>query len=642
MDASAAAPGEDRSTKPRSQRPKAKILIAVWGAAYIRRFELLGLSSVLAPRNLPALAQYCDVEFVFLTRAVEFEHFNSLELMAKIRRYAAVRFEAIDDLIVAGLYTVTLTLAFTRGMRIFGEKMTEMYFVYWNADFVIADGSLAHLRKCMEEGRKVVLAGSVRVISEEVEPLLLPKTARDGVLTAPPRDLTRYLFEHPHLMQVAKTVDQNLCWASYPNHLFWSAGEDAIVARFFQIFMFCLQPTRYRGSIDGYCDYSFVPAFCPGEPIYVVGDSDEVCLLEMQERWQEAEDVHFGPGRTAAWLHNLQEWCTPEHAEIARQPIVYHAGDRPADIQLVIDDSADYVEWCLSQIREPTSYPGHYYWVHGVAAWRLRRSAEPGGKAWPPELDRRLPVQALKHPSFTYHHSDHALPPLGPPAGRFDALRRRLFGEAPGVIRRLHPDASALRPLVEVAARVQSRLDTNPRYRLLVVAKLGSWIDRMFEIKHGRVYRTEPLIAGTWRFQPDPSVDEVLIYHRGAIDDDDLANSMKNAAEALRPGGRLTVLCHYPIYHQTEPTQIGRDRLSFAVTPLADKQIAMHFAGPGRVRYARALAHVAPQIRHGSPMQKARALLWFARELAVAFLQPRTASLHTAWVFTARRPDPVD
>lgn len=639
MQGSSAAPATERPAIPRNQRPKAKILIAVWGQAYIRRFELLGLSSVLAPGNLPALANYCDVEFVFLTRAAEFEHFDALDLMAKIRRYAAVRYEAIDDLIVPGLYTVTLTLAFTRGMRIFGPQMSEMYFVYWNADFVIGDGSLAHLRKCMEEGRKVVLAGSVRVISEEVEPLLLPKTERDGVLTAHPRDLTRYLFEHPHLMQIAKTVDQNLCWATYPNHLFWTAGEDAIVARFFQIFMFCLQPTRYQENIDGYCDYSFVPAFCPGEPIYVVGDSDEVCLLEMQGRWQEAEDVHFGPGRTAAWLHNLQEWCTPEHAEIARQPIVYHAGEPPAELQQVLDDSADYVEWCMSQIREPTSYPGHYYWVHGVAAWRLRRPPEERLKGWPPELKRDLPVQALKHPSFTYHNSDHGLSSMGPPAGRFDALRRKLFGEAPALVRRLHPDASALRPLIEAASRVQSRLDTNPRYKLLLVAKLGTWIDRLFELKHGRVYRTEPLIAGTWRFQPDPPVDEVLIYHRGTVDDDDLASSMKNAAAALKPGGRLTVLCHYPIYDHPDPVQVGRDRLSFTVTPLADKKIAMHFAGPGRVRYARALAEAAARLRRGGLLHRTRALLRFGRELAAALMQPRTASFHTAWVFTARRPD---
>src|SRR5688572_14949386 len=88
-----------------SQRPVAKILIAVWGQSYISRFELLGLSSVLSPGNLPALAKVCDVEFVFLTRTSEFEHFDALPMLKKIRKYAKIRYESIDDLIVSGLYT---------------------------------------------------------------------------------------------------------------------------------------------------------------------------------------------------------------------------------------------------------------------------------------------------------------------------------------------------------------------------------------------------------------------------------------------------------------------------------------------------------------------------------------------------------
>jgi hypothetical protein len=190
-----------------------------------------------------------------------------------------------------------------------------------------------------------------------------------------------------------------------------------------------------------------------------------------------------------------------------------------------------------------------------------------------------------------------------------------------------------------VAARSQSRVDTNPQYRLLLVADLGGWIDRMFPIQHGRVYRTEPLIAASWRLQPDPPVDEVVIYHRGGAAADDLETAMKNVAGALKPGGRLTVLCHYPIYRDVDGEDVGRDRLSFTVAPFIQKGVTAHFAGGARALYARALLRYAHRLRHGSLAVRARAALGLVWALARALMRPRSALLHAAWVFTARKWD---
>jgi hypothetical protein len=557
--------------------------------------------------------------------------------MAMLKTFADVRYEAIDDLIVPGLYTVTLTLAFTRGMRRFGEAMVGTFFMYWNADFVIGDGSLTHLVRCIQEGRKVVLAGSIRVISEEVEPLLRPKVAADGVLTATPRELSGYVFDHPHLMQVAKTVNQDFCWAKYPNHMFWKVDDQTLLARFFQIFMFCLSPTRVLTTIDGYCDYSFVPAFCPGEPIYVVGDSDEICLLEMQERWQEANDVMFGPGREDAWLQNLDEWCTPEHAEIARRPIIYHGGDIGPSTPALIAQSADYVEDFISQIRDPAPHPGHYYWVYGVAAWRLRRTDEEMLAGWPPELDMRLPVSALKHPSFDYDRGRRAMAPIAPPEGWFARLRRALVGEAPDITR-LHPDFAALAPLIHAAKGVKRRLDEHPNYRVLVVAEMGSWIDRILSLREGHIYRTEPLVAATWRFEPQPGVNEVVIYCRGNSASA-LEAMLKNVAPALKPGGRLTVLRHYPIYDDAGSEQPRRDQLGFAAASYDRKVAALHMASESRRRYGVSLGRNVPLIHTGSFGARIAAAVRCVLALSQSYAGSRPA-YPAALVLTARASDP--
>ena len=603
------------SVKPaRPEQPSVKILVPVWGQDYIRRFEGLGLASILSPGNLPALAASCNIEFIFLTSARDFGHFESLDLMSRLRKHAAVRYVAIDDLIVPGLYSVTLTVAYTRGMAIFGEGMTDIHFIYCNADFVLGDGALAHVGQCIAQGQNVVLAGSVRVVSEEVEPRLRRLVRDDGVLEVQPRPLARFVFQHPHIMQVAKTVNQDFCWARAPNHMFWDVDDTALVARFFQIFMLCLKPTQARTRIDGYCDYSFVPAFCPGEPIHVVGDSDQVCLLELQGREQEVGDVLFVGDREDLWARSIAEWCTPEHAQIAGQPILYHAADIPAAARDVVAQSDKYVDSMLSKIPAPAGYSGQYYWVYGVAAWRLRRTPEMTLAGWPSELDAELPVSALKHPSFDQDRRRRACAPLLQPRGLKARLQRLLIGSPPALTA-LHPQASGLKPLIARASQIQARLKADPGYKVLVVADLGGWIDRILTIDDPRVYRTELLIAATWRLQPDPAMDEVVILQQGT-GPSELERAIKNSLGALKPGGRLTLLCHYPSHVAYDHDPSLGDLRAFAVAPLGDRRRDLYAIPNAHKAYAQGLMEAAaalgderPSVRRGGIVPAAAAVI---------------------------------
>ncbi|MGR4865468.1 hypothetical protein ACIPQB_16995 [Caulobacter sp. LARHSG274] len=548
-----------------------------------------------------------------MTGRADFEHFEALKQMERLRGHAGVRYVAIDDLIVPGLYSVTLTLAYTRGMAMFGDAMSDMHFIYCNADFVVGDGSFAYLSDEILDGRNVILGGSVRVVSEEVEPLLNAKVDETGVLITPPRELARYVFEHPHIMQIAKTVNQEFCWARSPNHLFWDVDDQTLIARFYQIFMLCLRPTHARPTIDGYCDYSFVPAFCPNEPIHVVDDSDKVCLLELQGRSQEADDVIFGGGREPHWLASIDEWCTPEHTQIARKPIVYHAGALPPNIDLVLSGSGDYVEWQLASVRTPAPHPGHYYWVYGVAAWRIRRSEKDSLAGMPPELDLTLASGALKHPTFDPDRQRRAYRGAGPATNLAQKIRRGIFGELPAYSR-LHPDASGLAPLVRHAHHVRSRIDGDHDYRAMVVADLGGWIDGVFPVDHDRILRTEPLIAATWRFRPEPPLDEVVILQNG-VEQAELERILKNVLPAIKPGGRVTLLCKYPT-HEDSAGRATNDIRAFAVAPLIDKRHGNYPFPHKHHQYAVRIAVARGELASRSGMTRLKGLLRFGWALA--------------------------
>lgn len=523
-----------------SPRRAVKIVVAVWGVSYIERFLAFGLASMAAPGNLPAVADLWDVEFVILTAANDFARFRDPEADRQFAQFGAVRLIAIDDLIAPPIFTVTLTLAFMRGMRTFGDGMTDAHFLFWNADFVLSTGSLSHLETLLDQGSKVVLTGSIRAISEDAAPELLAHVDESGVLACSGRELTRLALASPHALQVAKTVNQTGPWALSPNHMFWTVGSDTVLARYWQIFMFCLRPTRALSAIDGYCDYSFVPALCPDEPVHIVDDSDDICLLELQERDQAHEPVDHGPDREARWRESIAEWCTPEHMEVARTPILFHADDVPAAAASVKVESSTYVEAISEAIGQRPAHPGHYYWVSGISAWYHHRGYD---AAAPAELETALSLRQAFHPSFARVRRAAAEGATGR-RGLTGALWRQVFGDSTAP-RPFHPDHAALAALSNEVRNLRRRVEAEVR-TCLVVARPSTWIDRLLPPDGTRFFQFDPADLAIWRLAPPPDVSELLIYLRPQ-DRADPARLLANARAALAPGhGRVTLLLHQP------------------------------------------------------------------------------------------------
>lgn len=553
-------------------------MVAVWGAAYVERFARFGLASMMAPGNLPAVAERWDVEFVILTRRENFQDFQVLELMASVMAKARVRYEAIDDLLSPGLFTVTLTLAYMRGVRLAGEAMTRTHFIFWNADFVLSDGAFSYLADEMDRGGVAILAGSLRAVSEAVADGLTARVGVDGALSLSGRAMTRLTLDHPHRMQTAKTVNQPGVWARAPNHMFWTVGEDAVVARFWQIFMLCLRPTRPLGAIDGYCDYSFVPALCPNAPFTVVDDSDKVCLLELQSAGADHEAVCEGPGRDAAWRASIDEWCTLDHLAVARRPILFHAGEAPAEAEATVTASARFVEAMVEGRETRPAHEGHYYWAAGVAAWNRGR-ADPSAPP-PPELDDRLALSALRHPTTRYALRDGSRAAQGGERGLGRVKTAVLgAGERPGA---RHPDAAALRFLGEALRRVRARRRGGA---WLMIADPLPWLDRLFPPDEDGCHRMTTAMADIWRVQADVAMEEAVVYLRAGRPGD-VEKAVGAAVAGLGGGGRLTVLAHAPAYDREDGGFLEAVTRAFDEHGLSGARQTAAWASPEALAYA--------------------------------------------------------
>jgi len=312
------------------ERRRVRFLTVIWGARYVEEFCLVTLPSFLAPGNLPHLAAATDLEVLIMTSAASIPAFETQSLFRRLQATCPVRFILIDDLITNGLYGVTLTLAYARGIRDSGEAQTETDFVFMNSDFVLADGSLATLLGMLRAGHRCVLAPSLRARSEKVLPLLQERLdVATGQLAMSPREMVGLALANLHPTVVGKTVSQNFVTCSTHNQVYWQVDRDTLLARHYLIFMLAIRPERPLGAINSYCDYGFVPEMVPSGAMTVLGDSDGFFMLEMQATDHEKHFLRCGSKTIAEIAAELSNWTTAEHRRVAEFEIVFHSGDCP-------------------------------------------------------------------------------------------------------------------------------------------------------------------------------------------------------------------------------------------------------------------------------------------------------------------------
>ena len=512
-------------------RRKTRFLTVVWGEAYIRRFATLSLPSFLAPGNLPALAAATDLEVVIMTRREDIDYFHTHRAFQRLRAICPVRFVEIDDLVTTGMYGVTLTLAYARPIIACGAEMLNTHFVFMNADFVLADGSLRSLARHIAAGRSVVLGPSFRATAEQVEPHL--ETAVDtgsGVLAIAPRVLTALSLPHPHPTTAAKIVNQTFCHSRHPNQFFWQVDASTLLGRYYLIFMLCLKPERIIQSVNCFCDYAFIPEMCPSGDEVAMGDSDEFFMLELQSQKQEMHLLRLGAAKDSNIARSLGEWTTVEHRRAARHDIVFHTADVPPQIEDAKKHADAFVARIAAKLRRPIPHGRHRYWLRAVEAWRQHResdelSSSPAELA-PPPTDW-LSVGKRWLWSIAY-------------AGRL-----KIIGDWPRVTP-LHPSWIDFLHLRDAIARI-----CRPGTRLLVVREHGHAVDPLIPRRLSVRFITPEALLRAKTSATRPAETErfthVLMYlHRKDCHKTELL--VEQCETMIGPGGGCTVFMHDDAY----------------------------------------------------------------------------------------------
>jgi hypothetical protein len=541
-----------------------------------------------------------------MTRRADFDHFSSHVAFRWLRELCEVRFLEIDDLIAPGLYGVTLTLSYMRAIAACGDDMVNIHFVFMNADFILADGSLRSLLRHIAAGRSIVLGPSFRANAEAIEPRLSASVKPDSaVLAVAPRELVQLALAHPHPTTIAKVVNRSLCHSVQPNQFFWKISEQIMLARYYLIFMLCLKPERVVRSINSYCDYALIPEMCPSGDEVVMGDSDEFFMLELQRRDQETGMLRFGRPSDAEIAQSLATWTTAEHRRAARHNVVFHCVDLGTEVEEASREASSFVDRIARLLPPPKSHVGHFHWVGGVDAFTgiLRSKGIP---ALPPELGgAALPAEPRNAPPLQ----------RGPRRLRSTAaaIYRAVIGRIP-LVTPFHPSWLDYRYFREALKKVRPSAGA----RILIVRQEPRLIDPLIptDVPASFATPTDVLLSERSRarvLEEGPYTHAVICVR--CDERHQIRPLLRSCGELLEPGGTCQVFIHDP-HGEFGPNLTFELQNQLADVMEWTPRVLRVFFGGGRLAYfnRRLILHLFGQyVRHG-----ALALLWILPGLAIA------------------------
>lgn len=327
-------------------REPVRLIIPAWSKRFASKVTSITLPALLAPGNLPELMRLFDVELVIVTETRLFEMFRGAQSFAAVEQICAVRLVSLDDVLTESAtdYGVTLTHALFRGFADLGARMIETYLVFLNADFIVCDGSLGHLGKLMQEGRRVIHAPSFRVVSEDVLPQLetLIDTA-SSTLRLEPRTMVKLALANKHPTVKARTVNQRLCHQSWMDQFYWYVDEDTLVGYQAPVALVAVKPEKVVTSPVLVWDFGFLPEAAPTAHRYFITDSDNFFMIEPQSRNTGREMIRIGWTSDEQVARDLSIWLTKEQRQSAKQLLTFHAADLPADLDEVIAQARAYM-----------------------------------------------------------------------------------------------------------------------------------------------------------------------------------------------------------------------------------------------------------------------------------------------------------
>jgi hypothetical protein len=572
---------------------RVRLITIAWGERYIHRLLDYALPAVLAPGNLPALCDRFDCELVIVTSEDWFERLCSHPTYQCIFRYCPVELRPIDEFVDRpDAYGMALTFALFRGFEELGAAMLDTYLVFFNADFIMADGSLRSLARKILAGERLILSPSYCVVLEEVAPRLAARRAPEtGVLSITAREMAALALRHRHNTIRGKTVNQRIFSMEWIDQFYWLVDSRTLIGHQLPIAVVCMRPTRQLTEMRTFWDYGIISEACPGVDPCVFGDSDDFLMIELRHRDTAREQISLGWPTPREIAKKLQTFITRDPISLARHTLLLHSDELPPEIEGAKSALDAYVEAVLHELpSDLADHVNHPIWAYHYPRFQQARReylARRGlGARLPLDPQIAAPAAAGTAPALPAAAAvplDQRRPLLANLALR---TYRRVFGVSP-YLRPWHPRWGDVQPVLQALAGAPSGA------RILVVSseELPETLFRSISVERARVHEIIGIPAGDQhRDAPPPETARHLF--RIEIEDDlpaMIATAADQAPRAIRlrslqlvwEEAEAAATKSQPLSDtETGPTMAFRDQTAQLVTVLPEPDPGRQLADP--------------------------------------------------------------
>jgi len=352
--------------------------------------------------------------------------------------------------------------------------MTDYFLVFFNADFIVANGSFHMLAQRMLAGERLIVAPSYCVNLEDVVPILRRKIDRETTtLTLSPRGMAALVLAYRHNTIRAKTVNQRLFHIDHIEQFYWCVDDHTLLGHQMPISLICMKPERVLTEMRTFWDYGIISEACPTTKPCVLGDSDDFLIMELRAQNTARDKLGLGWPTVKQIATSLSRFVTKDHKDLGLYSLVLHSRDLPESIECAKAQLKEFVDNIYRLMQEkPIDHLNHPFWIYNYDRFQLRRSEflESSSRS----IARSVSTKALVSDSAEkvakrgnlidgFHVALSRWIVIV--SGLLERLHVRLFGRIP-FVKRHHPYFSILRPALEL---VSAEL-TKPDQAVLLVA----------------------------------------------------------------------------------------------------------------------------------------------------------------------------
>lgn len=237
------------------------IPVAVCGERYVDRWLRYALPTLLAPGNLPALAQSYRIKLLLCSTHKDLQRLLASPLMTAARDIMGVRTIPLAQSMAELAPKIQFNVQKFNLMNVCHNYGVELA---WQDDYglvcglgdaIYTDGSFKEVARHISAGKRAVISQGLDIRQEPLDVLLEQNGVKrnEFSLPIPPRTFARIAAQALH------PVAQSMIWTSerfthHPSVLYWPLGGHGVLVRGFHLYPVFLYPDRkaqIRTTIDG-------------------------------------------------------------------------------------------------------------------------------------------------------------------------------------------------------------------------------------------------------------------------------------------------------------------------------------------------------------------------------------------------------